>query len=895
VSLAPGNRLGPYEIVAAIGAGGMGEVYRACDTRLDRTVAIKVLPASVAADPERRARFEREARAISALNHSKICTLHDVGRLRVETASGAPAGRSEAVDFLVMEFVGGESLDARITRGPLPIDEALAIARQIADALEAAHERGIIHRDLKPANIKVTPGGDVKVLDFGLAKALDPEGESASADAMNSPTVTALSPTQIGVILGTAAYMSPEQARGRVVDKRTDIWAFGCVLYEMLTGRYAFSGDTVTDVLAAIVTRAPDLNALPAATPSSIRRLLKRCLEKDVKQRLRDIGDARVEIDDVIAGSATEPADNGTMPSPKRSPAVGRALAVIAGVLVAAAIFFAGWKLAASQPSVPASRNWEGVLLGGPAIAFEPRLSPNGQLLAFQAMVNGVTQIAVMNPRAAGWRVLTSDRNRGSAGGPNWSADSTRIYFDRYYESPEGIFSVSVFGEDLRLVLANAWAPRIMNDGSLIVSRVNADTQMQLFRFWPDSAPERLEPLNAILTNRVSPAVEVFPDGREVVFFGRPGNEPTAPEHLYALEIATGKVRRIAPDVPIDPGTWQFPLSVTDDRVLFVLPAGDLRRVVSVNRDGSARDLHALITLTARPLYMHAGTDGAIYLDQIVQPTEMIWQSPATRQIETRLTAGSSTTTITAPLALSDGRVLLQAGSTGRRRLLVYARDKPAAPFMDTPEETAMPASRLGADRVALLLGSVPKRRVAVVRASDGRVESFVDQIDGNNLSALAGTPDGRTLFYAIGGVVWKIALDTRDARPQQVSIGIQVAVDPHGRFVVVQIQDQRETRLVRLPINGGSPEPLTVSGPYRFAPGGMYASAVGPDGRILARITSRDSWYWPIGLFDPATHRIDLIDLGPDLDVGGGWTPDGRIVAIANHTFSNLWRFSLK
>ena len=288
--LSAGTKLGPYEILAALGAGGMGEVYRARDTRLDRTVAIKVLPEAFAADTERVARFEREAKTLASLNHPHIAAIYGL-----EDADGVKA--------LVMELVEGEDLSQRIARGAIPLDEALPIAKQIAEALEAAHEQGIIHRDLKPANIKVRPDGTVKVLDFGLAKAMEP-ASAMSANAMNSPTLS-IHATQAGVILGTAAYMSPEQAKGKAVDKRADIWAFGCVLYEMLTGTRAFEGDDVSETLAAILRGEPEWSRLPVEIPSAIRKLLRRCLEKDRMRRLHDIADGRLEIDEAIAAPAS--------------------------------------------------------------------------------------------------------------------------------------------------------------------------------------------------------------------------------------------------------------------------------------------------------------------------------------------------------------------------------------------------------------------------------------------------------------------------------------------------------------------------------------------------------------------------------------------------------------
>jgi serine/threonine protein kinase len=288
VALTPGTRLGPYEILSALGAGGMGEVYRARDTKLGRDVALKVLPERFASDPDRMTRFTREAQTLAALNHPNIAHIHGL-----EESGGVRA--------LIMELVGGEDLARRLVRGPIPMDDALPVARQIAEALETAHDQGIIHRDLKPANIKIREDGTVKVLDFGLAKAFQPMA-GIGVDVTASPTMTRPSMTQMGMILGTAAYMSPEQARGAVVDKRTDIWAFGCVLYEMLTGRRAYAGDDIADdTLGFIITKEPDWNALPANTPAAVQRLLRRCLHKDRKRRLADIADARLEIDDAVA------------------------------------------------------------------------------------------------------------------------------------------------------------------------------------------------------------------------------------------------------------------------------------------------------------------------------------------------------------------------------------------------------------------------------------------------------------------------------------------------------------------------------------------------------------------------------------------------------------------
>ncbi len=321
--LGAGTRLGPYEVTALIGEGGMGEVYRARDTRLHRDVALKVLPEAWARDADRMARFGREARLLASLNHPNIAAIYEL-----EDSGRLPA--------LVLELVPGPTLADRLARDPLPLGEALDVARQVADAIDAAHSRGVVHRDLKPANIKVRDDGAVKVLDFGIAKTM--AGDDPSVDA-HATTVVG-DATRHGTVLGTPAYMSPEQARGERVDKRTDIWAFGCLLYEMLTGRTPFAGATAADTIAGVLARDPDWQALPGAMPDNLRHLLARCLEKHPKRRLHDIADARLELDDAIAARGA-----GARRSPPVRPASFRRLAVAAGIVVLAAVGVWTWTL----------------------------------------------------------------------------------------------------------------------------------------------------------------------------------------------------------------------------------------------------------------------------------------------------------------------------------------------------------------------------------------------------------------------------------------------------------------------------------------------------------------------------------------------------------------------
>jgi len=378
MALTADTSLGPYRILGPLGVGGMGQVYRALDTRLGREVAIKLLPESVRGDPERLARFEREARLLAALNHPNIAAIYEF-----ESWEGMP--------FLVMELVEGPTLAERLRQGAMPLEEALAIARQMTEAIEYAHERGIVHRDLKPSNVKLTGEGAVKVLDFGLAKALE-EAPPSGQDDSQSPTLSGRA-TRAGVILGTAAYMSPEQAKGKAADRRSDVWSFGVVLYEMLSGRQAFSGETASEILAAVLKTEPEWSVLPASVPPRVGRMLRRCLEKEPRRRVQAIGEARIIIEDALAGAPEET----VAPA---APLWRRALPLLATALLALLLgIWAAWR-PAPQPEKPqrlsvelgADASLVGTNLGPAAV-----LSPDGSVLAFTARkaTGGASQLYV--------------------------------------------------------------------------------------------------------------------------------------------------------------------------------------------------------------------------------------------------------------------------------------------------------------------------------------------------------------------------------------------------------------------------------------------------------------------------------------------------------------------
>jgi Tol biopolymer transport system component/tRNA A-37 threonylcarbamoyl transferase component Bud32 len=399
--LESGTRLGAYEIVSRLGSGGMGEVYRARDTKLRRDVALKILPEALAKDPDRRARFTREAQVLATLNHPHIAAIYGVED-------------STEITALVLELVEGPTLEDRIAAGALSVAEALKIAAQIADGLDAAHEKGIVHRDLKPANVKLSADGRVKVLDFGLAKAVIPDSLDASA-----PTTMA---TRTGGIVGTAAYMSPEQATGSGVDKRTDIWSFGCVLYEMLTGSRAFAGASMSDVMASVLTKDPDWSALRDSTPPGIRRLLRRCLEKDRPRRLRDIADARIEIEDAALPSI-EPAQ----PRSRRMWLVSAGLAALVAIAVAAPYVY---KFCCRSPSpeasTPVARFTIALPAGDRLVAPAIALSPDGQRVAYVALRNGTNRLFLRG--IAELDAVMIDGSEG-AGGPFFAPDGRAVAF----------------------------------------------------------------------------------------------------------------------------------------------------------------------------------------------------------------------------------------------------------------------------------------------------------------------------------------------------------------------------------------------------------------------------------------------------------------------------------
>ncbi len=523
MTLSAGTRLGPYEVTAQIGVGGMGEVYQATDTKLKRQVAIKVLPESVAADADRLARFQREAEVLASLNHPQIAAIYGL-----EEADG--------VKGLVMELVEGPTLADRIAQGAIPVDEALPIAKQIAEALEAAHEQGIIHRDLKPANVKVREDGTVKVLDFGLAKALEPAG-AGSPDVSHSPTMSAQA-TQAGVILGTAAYMSPEQARGKPVDKRADVWSFGVVLYEMLTGKRAFEGEDVSLTLASVLKNEPDWEAVPKAVPLLLTTFLRRCLEKDPKQRVRDIGDVRLTLEGAFE---THAAAAVAVAQPVwRQPLPVAAAALVVGGLIVGSAAWSLWptadvprvtRLTIAQPAAQPLR----LGTNQPVLA----LSPDGTRAVYLVLVEGQPTLVVRPLDALEATVLY----QGRAFGPFFSPDGAWVGF--HDNADRRIKRVAVTGGPALTVSASgapqmrgaAWAA----DDTIIIA---TDTPSGLWQVpVGGGTPEPLTTLDESQSESNHEWPELLPGGEAVLFTIRRAGEPADAALIAVRHLETGEQR----------------------------------------------------------------------------------------------------------------------------------------------------------------------------------------------------------------------------------------------------------------------------------------------------------------------------------------------------------------
>jgi len=707
-----GTSLGGYQLRTLLGAGGMGEVYQAHDARLARDVAIKILPAAFTSHPDRLARFEREARMLAALNHSNICAIYGF-----EEANG--------VRFLILELVEGETLADTLAQrssshakdAALPLDRALSIARQIADALEVAHDKGIIHRDLKPANIKITPDGCVKVLDFGLAKAV--AGDGSSPTLTHAPAATP-GEAPHGAVIGTAAYMSPEQARGMPVDRRTDIWAFGCVLYEMLTGRVAFAGETGSDSIAKILEREPEWSALPATTPASIRRLLLRCLAKDPKKRVRDIADVRIEID------AVEEVLPGSVSTPLRTPATRRVVRWLPWVALAViAVGFGIWP-AEWEPLAGATFSRVTIWSGSEEHA---EISPDGRFVAFLADRAGQIDLWVSQLGNGDFHNLTIDippmlssgnllRSLGfngdgseiwfapagnpaqpkvlvpltggaprpflSAGksGPSWSPDNARlVYFDANGEGDPMSLADRTGADPKDIVVRRpgdeafvrkgmhthnpVWSP----DAQWIyfVHGSDAFGKMDVWRMRPSGeSPEQL-------THQGAPVNYLtMLDSRTMLYVARA--EDWSGPWLWALDVEKKITKRVT--VGLEQYT-SVSASRDGSRVVATVanPTVSLWQIPLLDRIIDDRDAQPYAVPTERALAPRFGGASLFYLSLSARGTgDTVWQVGSGQPFEVRHYAGRGLSE--PPVVSPDGRrVAVVVSQEGKRRLAIMSAD----------------------------------------------------------------------------------------------------------------------------------------------------------------------------------------------------------------------------
>jgi len=772
VNALTGRSFGVYQVEAPLGAGGMGEVYRARDTRLGRDVAIKILPPEFANDPERLKRFEREARTLATLNHPNIGAIYGI-----EDVDGVRA--------LVLELVDGETLADRIAGGSLSTKDAIAVARQIIDALDAAHERGVVHRDLKPSNVALTRDGTVKVLDFGIAKT----NNEKQSEATSAPTRT-LDRTRDGTILGTAAYMSPEQARGQTIDKRTDIWAFGCVLYEMLTGRAVFARGTTADTIAAIVEGEADWSALPSATPEGVRRCLARCLDKDPKSRLRDIADARVELD------ATRSTDHGPGEGAEAKPRrwiwlVGAAAVCSLALLIFAA---AGGRLGSSSLDTSAYRFVP--LAVGPADETSPAWSPDGKSIVYVADVAGVSQLFTRSLDADTATQIT--RSATDCLTPFWSPDAARVYFISGRDADLQLWSVGAAGGDPQPVLENAAAATISPDGKTIAFLRGPGGNRSL---WitatgrPDPQQYRTPPFPQ--TFGLSNSVEFSRDGSKLAVLVRRQEGASYASELWILPYPTGTPRRVLdriPDAAFGHLSW--------------LPDG--RRLIwdSAFPDRIGVHLYLLDTERATVQPVTSGT-----LDQ---------RSPSVSPDGERIAFAEGSEDFDLIDVALDGSEV--------RTLLATARSETRPSWSPTGKQLLYITNARGASEIW-------ERSIDDAWTRPVVKQDIDDPLRRRVLQRPSYSPDGRRIVYELLGTTHSIyvasAADGRGVPLDQDSPDQHSpAWSPDGKWIAYQRLHGTSWELVKVPSGGGTPVALAVA-----PAGGGDHTAWSPSGAWIAHV----------------------------------------------------------
>jgi eukaryotic-like serine/threonine-protein kinase len=534
---------------------------------------------------------------------------------------------------------------------------------------------------------------------------------------------------------------------------------------------------------------------------------------------------------------------------------------------------------------------WSCDLLGGSSVAFGPRVSPDGHTVAFQAMVDNLTQVAVMNPDSGNWAVLTHDRMRGGVREIAWSPDGSKLYFDRFISKPEGIYTVPSLGGDERLVLEDAAGPAILPDGSLLVLRIDLERKQRIYHYWPDSG--RLQSLGGCVPGGPVTPLRVFPDGREAVFFGMAdGMNPEGSPHLYALDISSGKARQLSPQLPIGHTSFGFPLAPTPDNrsVLIDLPSGSLHQIAAIPRSGSG-PVEVLMTVTTLPWMMDAGPDGSVYLDQVERPLEVLRFPISGGTPEVVADSENYPPEFMQPVEFSDGRFLLPALVSGRARLLISKPGGNFFPLMDTAEETRPPAALLPDNEVAFIAGTGSHQTIAITSALDGRIVRRLGGVMEEHVPSLAASPDGRTLYYVASGSVW--AIPAADGTPRKMCTGDGIAVDPRGKELIVNLDEKAGTRLVRLPLSGEPGHDIHVQSDLPISPVPLGGNGIRKDGKLLVGVAPRDSWFYAVAMLDTDSGKLTKVSLNYTGDIMvSGWANDGRVLATGLRMRADVWRF---
>jgi len=838
-------------------------VFRARDTRLNPEVAIKVLPKDFTGDAGRLRRFEQEAKTLAALNHPNILTIHD-------------AGVHREVPYLVSELLEGRTLREEMNGGALPVRRATEYALQIAQGLAAAHGQGIIHRDLKPENIFVTKDGRVKILDFGLAKLRENPKSPADPEAR-----TLVESTEPGRVMGTPNYMSPEQARGEAVDHRADIFAFGCVLYEMVTGARAFKRETVIGTLAAIINEEPpDLaDRLPKLSPA-LARTIHRCLEKRPERRFQSADDLGFALETFSMGTtaaATNAAGSSQRTtSPRRNLILGAMLVVglLGGVLL---------RWPRSGPGAPLA--WHGERLGGPSVAFDPRLSPDGKEIAFLAMVEGVSQLAVMSADSGDCKILTTNRDRGSLDDPCWSPDGSQIFYSHSIGHPSGVYRISKYGGEERLVLDEAGSPLVLRDGRVLVLKRNVAGEDQLHLFSPDT--EELRALNASAEQRFGRTFALLPGRGAAVFWGHPTNAVERAQSLWRIDLNSGKTSPFLIDVVPRHGIETFSLSPDGRHLLLAAPDEDLSRLYSVDTRGRWTAL-LVAALASEVSSLDMDRTGNLYLDQYERPNEILRHGPGSVVERFPLPHAPNDRMI---LALPNNRFLFGTSDRGVFRLMVLEPGKEPRPFLEGKTASLGPFARLGTNQVIFCVYNGSKYGLATA-SLEGRGLKFLPQLslEENPGFNVAGAPDGMTIYYALGGFAY--AMPASGGGPEKLCAGHSLAVDPHGQYLVIKVNSDSGNYLVRYSLGNKREEQIALDARYPLTINPLSPQAIGNDGRIAAAVAPLNSWFWPAAVIDPKTGKTEIAARYAADMHACGWDDEGRLVMSALFLKSSLWRF---